>query len=94
VGVAADTRAWSNAECSSCWLRKTGGKCPEVIVNFKAPGIHGDESFEQSWNSGQAQEVGAPANGEATTLCLAIDDTLKAAAPCCADQIDQTSAAK
>lgn len=88
VGVPIDTSAWSNAECSSCWQRHTGDNCPEVIVNLKTPGIHRDKAFEHSWNSGQALEIGASANSEPSTRCLLIDDTLKASAPCCADQIE------
>lgn len=87
-GVAATATAWTRADCASCWLRKAKGVCAADIVTFKTTGgVHNDEEFAQSWNSGQALEVhDSPTDGPAT-LCRPVTDELRAAAPCCADSV-------
>lgn len=87
AGLAAGLKAWTNAECASCWLRRAGGKCASEIITYKTPGIvHGNKAFKQSWHSGQALELIAPAGGEPETLCLPVEKDSRAAAPCCADE--------
>ena len=89
AGLPAGSRAWTNAECASCWMRGVGGKCDADISTYKSPGLlHRHEGFKQSWDSGQAMVVIGDANQgtESSTMCQVLDGDPKAAAPCCADQ--------
>jgi hypothetical protein len=85
---ARDTKAWTAAECASCWQRSEREACDIKEEDHKTPGIvHSHADFSQSWRSGQALVVGAA--GGAQTLCRPFDDNLKAAAPCCADTVQR-----
>lgn len=84
AGSAQDARAWTAAECASCWQRTEGESCVIAQQDHRTPDIvHSHKDFSHSWRSGHALVVGTAA--AATTLCRPVDDTLKAAAPCCAD---------
>jgi|GEM_PF-3533030 len=86
VGLEPGAKAWTGAECASCWQRRAGERCASTLEDYKTPGIvHSHLDFSQSWHSGQALAVGASKSGPAAALCRPVADNLKASAPCCAD---------
>jgi hypothetical protein len=86
--VASGLRVWTGAECASCWQRNAGEHCPADIETYRSPDMrHNHKEYAQSWNSGQALEVGAVADSPALTLCQAVETGLTAAAYCCADSL-------
>ena len=76
---------WTNAECASCWKSKAGSLCDSTIKTFKTKGVHRTKGFKQSWNSGQAIEIGKTKNNSPSTFCSSTKSKHKAAAFCCAD---------
>lgn len=77
--------AWTAAECASCWQRSERKRCVIMEQDHKTPdSVHSHKDFAHSWRSGQA--LVASVGGKAVTLCRPFDDTLKAAAFCCADE--------
>lgn len=86
--VASNLVAWTNVECASCWHRNASDQCAVKIDTHKTPGIvHGHKDFSQSWNSGHALERGSSLENGPATICRPTDSQLRAAAPCCADEV-------
>jgi hypothetical protein len=85
AGVIPDSRAWTAAECSSCWQRRAEEPCV-AGPDHKTHGlVHAHKDFVQRWHSGHALVTAAITNAPAAAVCRPVDDSLRAAAPCCAD---------
>jgi len=85
--VAPDSTAWTAAECTSCWQRRAGESCVSGADYKTGDLVHADRDFSHGWYSGRALVVARSANVAAGTVCTAVDDTVQAAAPCCADTV-------
>lgn len=82
---APEGQAWTAAECASCWQRSERERCVIAAEDYRTPdSVHSHKEFAHSWRSGHAL-VRVQA-GDRHTICRPLDDKLKAAAPCCADE--------
>lgn len=73
---------WSSTECGSCWLRDYDSSCAAEIETFRTPDSkHGDQDFQQSWNSSYALVT---ISQEGTSgRCVPFNSRVQGSAVCC-----------